>query len=240
MAPKRDFFLCWTSFVALAAAGCAAGVSNPQDPPVQTAEGPTGTPPEKKSPDEYWVKLDTSKGDVIIEVHRDWSPYGADRFYELVQSGYYNGSRAHRVITGFVAQMGIAADPNDTAKWKQKTIPDDHPASQQTNARGYVTFAKTPAPNSRTTQFFINTHNNAQLDAMGFTPFGQVLSGMEAIDQFYAGYKEGPGGPKQSRIEMHGNIYLDEEFPKLDSIKKATILPNKPDLTKQAEPPKKP
>jgi peptidyl-prolyl cis-trans isomerase A (cyclophilin A) len=215
-------------------------VSNPQDPPVQTVEGPTGTPPEKKSPDEYWVLLETSKGNVVIEVHRDWSPYGADRFYELVQSGYYNGCRAFRVIPGFMAQMGVAAEPADTAKWKQKTIPDDHPESPQPNLRGNVTFAKTRAPNSRTTQFFINTHNNAHLDSGGFTPFGKVLSGMEAIDQFYAGYKEGPGGPRQDRIETHGNIYLDEEYPKLDSIKKATVLSNKPDVSKQAEPPKKP
>jgi cyclophilin family peptidyl-prolyl cis-trans isomerase len=229
MVSKRDFFLCGAVFVALAAAGCAAGVSNSQDPPVQTAAGPTGgTPPEKKSPDEYWVKLETTQGDVMIEVHRDWSPYGADRFYELVQSGYYNGCRAFRVIPNFVAQMGIAADPKETAKWKQKTIPDDHPANPQSNTRGYVTFAKTPAPNSRTTQFYINTHNNAALDSMGgFTPFGKVLSGMEAIDQFYAGYKA-DASRKQDLIEQLGNIYLDEQFPKLDSIKKATILPKKP------------
>jgi peptidyl-prolyl cis-trans isomerase A (cyclophilin A) len=230
MVSQRDFFLCWATFVALAAAGCAAGASNSQDPPVQTADASPngGTPPEKKSPDEYWVKLETTKGDVIIEVHRDWSPYGADRFYELVQSGFYNGCRAFRVIPGFVAQMGIAAEPGETAKWKKKNIPDDHPANPQSNARGYLTFAKSRAPNSRTTQFFISTHNNAALDADGFTAFGKVLSGMEAIDQFYAGYPEGPAGPRQDLIEMHGNIYLDEQFPKLDSIKKATILPKKP------------
>jgi peptidyl-prolyl cis-trans isomerase A (cyclophilin A) len=231
MVSKRDFFLFWATFVALAVAGCAAGGSNSQDPPVQTADAsPTGgTPPEKKSPDEYLVKLETSKGDVMIEVHRDWSPYGADRFYELVQSGFLDGCRAFRVIPSFVAQMGIAADPKETAKWKQKTIPDDHPANPQSNLRGTVTFAKTGRPNSRTTQFYINTHDNAPLDAMsGFTPFGKVLSGMEAVDQFYAGYKEGPTGPRQDLIEAHGNIYLDEQFPKLDSIKKATILPKKP------------
>jgi peptidyl-prolyl cis-trans isomerase A (cyclophilin A) len=229
MAPKRDFFLCWATFVAIAAAGCAAGVSNPADPPVQTADAAGGgAPPEKKSPDEYYVKLDTSKGDVVIEVHRDWSPYAADRFYELVQGGYYDGVRAFRVIPGFVAQMGIAADPKNTAKWKDKTIPDDHPASPQSNTRGYVTFAKTSRPNSRTTQFFISTSNNARLDGMGFTPFGKVFSGMNAVDQFYTGYSEGRGAPRQDLIETHGNIYLDEQFPKLDSVKKATILPKKP------------
>src|SRR5579872_4981308 len=112
MVSKRDFFLLWAAFAALAAAGCAAGV-NSKDPPVQSVDAsPTAnTAPDKKSPDEYWVKLETTKGDVIIEVHRDWSPYGADRFYELVQSGFYDGCRAFRVITGFVAQMGIAPDP---------------------------------------------------------------------------------------------------------------------------------
>lgn len=232
MLSKRDFFLCWATFVALAAAGCASGVSNPQDPPVQTADAPGGGgSPDKKSPDEYWVKLDTTQGDVIIECHRDWSPYGADRFYELVHSGFYDGCKAFRVITGFVAQMGIAADPKDMAKWKNKNIPDDHPANPQSNGRGYVTFAKSNAPNSRTTQFFINTHNNAPLDQMGFTPFGKVLSGMEAIDKFYAGYPQDPrdpGTPNQGLIDSQGNAYLNEKYPKLDGIKKATILPKKP------------
>jgi peptidyl-prolyl cis-trans isomerase A (cyclophilin A) len=226
MVSKRDFFLCWTAVVAITAAGCAAGTTNSSDPPVQSADaGPTGgTPPEKKSPDEYWVKLETSKGDAVIEVHREWSPYGADRFYELVQSGYYNGCRAFRVIPEFVAQMGIAADPSVTAKWKQKTIPDDHPANPQSNVRGTVTFAKTGAPNSRTTQFYISTHDNKPLDSMGgFTPFGKVISGLGAIDAFQPEQVN-----RQDLIEAHGNIYLDQEYPKLDSIKKATILPAKP------------
>jgi peptidyl-prolyl cis-trans isomerase A (cyclophilin A) len=228
MVSKRDFFLCGAAFAALAFSGCAAGASNPQDPPVLTSDANGSTPPEKKSPDEYWVKLETSKGDVVIDVHREWSPYGADRFYELVQSGFYNGCRVFRVIPGFVSQMGIAAEPSETAKWKHKNIPDDHPANPESNLRGYVTFAKTGAPNSRTAQFFINTHNNARLDSMGFTPFGKVLSGLEAVDQFYSGYKENESSPQQDLLEAHGNLYLDEQFPKLDSVKKATILPQKP------------
>jgi peptidyl-prolyl cis-trans isomerase A (cyclophilin A) len=227
MIPSRDFFLCWASLVALALSGCAAGTPNSQDPPVRTAEGPP--PPETKAPDVYWVKLETSKGDTVIECHRDWSPYGADRFYELVNSGYYDGCRAFRVIPDFVAQMGVAADPQVTAKWKHKSIPDDHPETPMSNLREYVTFAKTNAPNSRTTQFFINTHKNTPLDSMGgFTPFGKVISGMNAIDMFYNGYASERATPRQDLIETHGNIYLDEQFPKLDFIKKATILPQKP------------
>jgi peptidyl-prolyl cis-trans isomerase A (cyclophilin A) len=145
-----------------------------------------------------------------------------------VQSGFYDGCRAFRVIPGFVAQVGIAADPSGTLKWKGKALPDDHPAHPESNVRGTVSFAKTNVPNSRTTQFFINTHNNSQLDSMGFTPVGKVLSGMQAVDEFYAGYKEGPSGPVQQRILKEGNAYLDQEFPKLDYIKKATILPKKP------------
>jgi peptidyl-prolyl cis-trans isomerase A (cyclophilin A) len=225
MFSRRDFFLSLASFAALAFSGCAAGgASSPQDPPVRTADAPPGGAlPENKSPAEYWVKLATSKGDVVIEVHRDWSPYGADRFYELVQSGYYDGCKAFRVIPGFVAQMGVAADPKETAKWKHKNIPDDHPTSPESNKRGFVTFAKSSLPNSRTTQFFINSRDNSQLDGMGFTPFGKVLSGMQAIDQFHNEEVQ-----QQNLIEQLGNAYLDKEFPQLDSIKKATILPQKP------------
>jgi peptidyl-prolyl cis-trans isomerase A (cyclophilin A) len=234
---ERFFFSCVIA-TALAAGGCAAGASNSQDPPIEPADASGGTTSGKKAPDVYWVKLETTKGDVDIEVHRDWSPHGADRFYELVEDGFYNNNRFFRVISGFMAQVGIAADPKTTAKWKTKSIPDDHLKSGdpnlQSNKRGYVSFAKTQLPNSRTTQFFINTADNSRLDEMGFTPFGIVLSGMPAVDVFYAGYREGPGGPKQDKIESQGNTYLDDEFPKLDSIKKVTLLSKKP------EPPKKP
>jgi peptidyl-prolyl cis-trans isomerase A (cyclophilin A) len=232
------FFLSCVIATALAAGGCAAGASNSQDPPIEPVDASGGAASGKKSPDVYWVKLETTKGDVDIEVHRDWSPHGADRFYELVEDGYFNDNRIFRVIPGFVAQVGIAANPSTTAKWKSKNIPDDHlPAGDpnlQSNKRGYVSFAKTQAANSRTTQFFINTGDNSgNLDGMGFTPFGIVLNGLPAAEIFYAGYREGPGGPRQDQIESKGNAYLNDEFPKLDSIKKATLLPKKPEPTKK-------
>jgi peptidyl-prolyl cis-trans isomerase A (cyclophilin A) len=176
------------------------------------------------APDVYKVNLDTSKGAIVIEVHRDWAPIGADRFYELVKSGYFDGARFFRVLPGFMAQFGIAADPQVTAKWKDSQIQDD-PVTQS-NVRGMVTFAKTGAPNSRTTQMFINTGDNARLDGQAFASIGKVLSGMEAVDNFYNGYGEGApqgNGPVQGLIQEQGNAYLEKGFPQLDYIKKATV-----------------
>src|SRR5579871_1239233 len=175
------------------------------------------------APDVYKVNLDTSKGAVVIEVHRDWAPLGADRFYELVKSGYYNGARFFRVLPMFMAQFGIAADPQVTAKWKDAKIADD--PVKESNTRGMVTFA-TAGPNTRTTQMFINIADNARLDASGFAPIGKVISGIEAIDGLYMGYGEGAPrgqGPAQQLIEEQGNGYLEKDFPKLDYIKTATV-----------------
>jgi peptidyl-prolyl cis-trans isomerase A (cyclophilin A) len=217
------------------AIGCENGgtTQDPAIPAVETASGPL---PEK-CPDEYWVKLDTTKGDVIIEVHRAWSPYGADRFYEAVKSGFYDRCKFFRVA-GFVVQFGINGDPSVSAKWRDKSIPDDkyqrRDRNRHSNKRGYATFAKSQMPNSRTTQVFINCVDNSQLDHQGFSPFGVVLSGMSAIDSLYAGYGEEPTG-SQDRMETEGDTYLNAAFPKLDSIKTATILPNKPEEAKKDE-----
>jgi len=197
------------------------------------------TPTEEKKPaegpEEYWAKFDTTKGDVIIEVHRDWSPYGADRFYELVKSGFYDQCKFFRVA-GFVAQFGISGDPPVSAKWHGAYIPDDQyqsrDSNRQSNKRGYVTFAKTGSPNSRTTQIFINRVDNARLDRQGFTPFGVVLSGMQAIDSLYSEYGEEPTS-SQDRMEAEGDAYFNAAFPKFDSIKMATILPNMPEEAKK-------
>lgn len=230
----RGLFLCCVAAAALTAAGCVAGASSSQDPSVEAVDAPGSGAADKPAPEVYWVRLATTKGDVDIEVHRSWSPHGADRFHELVRNGFYTGCRFFRVLPGFVAQTGIAGDASVDAKWRDKNIPDDHlkseDANRQSNKRGFVTFAKTGQPNSRSTQFFINTADNSRLDGMGFTPFGKVLSGMAAVDGFYAGYRE---EPMQPRIEAQGNAYLDEQFPKLDSIKTATLLPKKP----EAQPP---
>jgi peptidyl-prolyl cis-trans isomerase A (cyclophilin A) len=175
------------------------------------------------APDVYKVNMDTSKGAVVIEVHRDWAPLGADRFYELVRSGYYDGARFFRVLPMFMAQFGIAADPQVTNKWKNSKIQDD--PVKESNVKGMVTFA-TSGPNTRTTQMFINIADNVRLDGLGFAPIGKVISGIEAVESFYMGYGEGAPrgqGPQQGLIEQQGNKYLEKEFPQLDYIKKATV-----------------
>ena len=178
---------------------------------------------DKRAPDSYNVKFETSKGDFVVTVTREWSPLGADRFYTLVKSGFYDGARFFRVLPGFVAQFGIAANPEVTAKWRNANLTDD--PVKQSNRRGTITFA-TGGPNTRTTQVFINLADNASLDPRGFSPFGAVSQGMEVVDQFYSGYGEGApsgNGPAQSSAESDGNAYLIRDFPKLDYIKKATI-----------------
>jgi peptidyl-prolyl cis-trans isomerase A (cyclophilin A) len=175
------------------------------------------------APDSYKVHFDTSKGSFILEVSRGWAPLGADRFYTLVKSGYFDGARFFRVLPGFVVQFGIAADPTVSARWRNANLPDD-PVTQS-NRPGTVTFA-TGGPNTRTTQVFINLADNARLDSSGFSPFGVVTQGMDVVEQFYSGYGEGAPngtGPAQPQAEAEGNAYLEREFPKLDYIKKATV-----------------
>jgi peptidyl-prolyl cis-trans isomerase A (cyclophilin A) len=237
--PRVSKLVCVIALVCLVI-GCEDGpkAHDPKITPVESASGPF--PP--KGPDEYWVKFDTTRGDVIVEVHRAWSPYGADRFYELVKSGFYDECKFFRVA-GFVVQFGISGDPQVSAKWHDANIPDDKfdwkDKNRKTNNRGYVSFAKSQMPNSRTTQIFINCVDNGRLDEMGFTPFGVVISGMTAIDALYSKYAEEPTN-SQDRIEKEGDAYLTAAFPKLDSIKKATLLPGKPDVPNQPEQSKKP
>ena len=162
----------------------------------------------------------------MIEVHRDWSPKGADRFFNLVKLGYFDDTRFFRVVDGFMAQIGIHGDPAVNAKWREANITDDVPAGHS-NKRGFVSFAMA-GKDSRTTQFFINfVDTNARLDSMGFTPFGQVVEGINVIDALYKGYGEGAPsgkGPSQGRIQSEGNAYLKKEFPELDYVKEAKVL----------------
>ena len=171
-----------------------------------------------KAPDTFKAKFTTSKGDFVIEVHRDWAPLGADRFYNLVQSGFFDDVRFFRVVDGFMAQFGLSGDPAVSAKWQTANITDD--PVKKSNTRGFVTFAKTGMPNSRSSQIFINYADNARLDAMGFAPFGEVTSGMDVVDGIYKGYGE---SPNQGLIQSQGNAYLDAKFPKLDRVTKAVI-----------------
>lgn len=179
---------------------------------------------DERAPDAYKVRFDTSKGDVVVTVTRSWAPIGADRFYTLVKSGFYDGARFFRVIPGFVVQFGIAGDPVVNAKWRSANLQDDPVV--QSNRAGTITYAAESSPNTRSTQVFINLADNARLDATRFAPFGAVTQGMDVVQQFYSGYGEGQPmgtGPDQARAAAEGNAYFGREFPKLDYIKKATI-----------------
>ena len=180
------------------------------------------------APAEYDVKMTTTKGVVVIHVTRAWAPNGADRFYNLIAHHYFDGASFFRAISGFMVQFGLSAYPPVNAAWENAEIKDDPKTSMtQSNHRGYITFAMTSLPNSRTTQVFINLVDNSRLDASGFMPFGQVTQGMDIVDQFYTGYGEGApdgGGPDQGEIANKGRVYLDANFPKLDSIKTAVIV----------------
>lgn len=176
-------------------------------------------------PEFYKVRFDTTEGPFIVEVHKPWAPEGAERFYRLVERGFYDGVRFFRVVRGFVAQFGINGDPKLAAVWRDLTMKDDPVI--ESNRRGYVTFA-TSGPNTRTTQVFINLGDNSRLDKLGFAPFGRVVEGMDVVDRFYAAYGEGPprgNGPDQEQIERGGNEYLEQRFPRLDYIRTARIVP---------------
>ena len=176
-----------------------------------------------QAPPVFKAKFTTTKGDFVVEAHRDWAPLGADRFFNLVKNGFYDDATFFRIIPGFMAQFGIHAKPAVSKVWESATIKDD-PATQS-NKRGYLSFA-TSGPNTRTTQMFINFGDNSRLDGQGFAPFAMVIEGMDVVDKLYSGYGEGaPGGsgPEQGRIQHEGKVYLDKDFPQLDSIKSARI-----------------
>jgi peptidyl-prolyl cis-trans isomerase A (cyclophilin A) len=239
--------LCFPAAVVLALAGCG---KNPPEPAAEStppaassasasaaaSHGPLASvvhpdllDPSKaseKAPDVFKAKFTTTRGDFVVEVHRDWAPLGADRFYNLVNMGFYDDTRFFRAIDGFMVQFGISGDPAVSAKWQGAQIKDD-PGGKQSNKKGLITFAKTGMPNSRTTQVFINLADNARLDPSGFTPFGQVTQGMDVVESLYKGYGEGApmgAGPDQGSVQAQGNAYLDARFPKLDGIRHAVIV----------------
>jgi peptidyl-prolyl cis-trans isomerase A (cyclophilin A) len=207
--------------LAFLAAGCGRERRGPPDAQAATA---VSAAPTEATPATYRARFETSAGVFVIEVQRAWAPQGADRVYELVKGGFYDGQRFFRVLSGFMAQFGIHGDPKVSAQWRERNILDD--PVRQSNTRGMVSFA-TAGPNTRTTQIFINYGNNNSLDGMGFAPFGRVVEGMDVVDRLFAGYGEGAPrgrGPDQGRIQSEGNAYLAREFPKLDYVKKATIV----------------
>jgi peptidyl-prolyl cis-trans isomerase A (cyclophilin A) len=209
--------------LALGAALTLAGASAPA--PAQTGNLADPATLNDKAPATYKAKFETSKGTFVIEVNRAWAPNGADRFYNLVKSGYFDDARFYRVVSGFMAQFGFNGDPKISAAWRAARIKDD--PVRQSNKRGFVTYA-TSGPDSRTTQVFINFDDNVGLDSQGFAPFGRVVSGMDVVEKLNAQYGDGPPrgpGPDQARIHFEGNAYLNKSFPRLDFIRKATIEP---------------
>lgn len=214
------------AYVAAVFAFSACTGTEPEEQPAAeqvTAPAPAVEAPAP-APAEFRVRFETTQGSFVVEVHPEWAPKGAERFKELVTSGYYDGCKFFRVIDGFMVQFGINGSGAMNAQWREKHIPDD-PVTQK-NTRGRITFA-TSGPNSRTTQVFINFGDNTNLDAMGFAPFGEVVEGMDVVDKLYDGYGEGAPrgrGPRQDLIQEQGNTYLEADFPKLDGVVKATLL----------------
>ena len=180
---------------------------------------------KEKAPESFKVKFDTTKGAITIQVQRSLSPNGVDRFYNLVKSGYFKDVAFFRVIPGFMGQFGIHGDPKVSAKWREANIQDD--PVKGSNIEGSICFAKSGAPNSRSTQFFISLGNNSRLDRDGFSPFGKVVEGMDVMKKINGEYGEGAPsgrGPDQQRVQMEGNAYLKKEFPNLDYIKSASVV----------------
>lgn len=169
------------------------------------------------------VAVETSEGEFVIAVRREWAPLGAERFLTLVESGYYDDARFHRVVPDFIVQWGLAGDPALTAEWMNAYIPDDSVVAS--NTRGRIAFAFTD-PGTRATQVYINLVDNVRLDSTGFAPFGEIVSGMEVVDALYSGYGENSGGGlrrgDQGRIVAEGNTYLDREYPLLDRLLRAS------------------
>jgi peptidyl-prolyl cis-trans isomerase A (cyclophilin A) len=200
----------------------AAVVFGAQADKIARLRNPAGL--TEQAPARFKASFDTSQGTFVVDVHRDWAPLGADRFYNLVKSGYFDDVRFFRVIPGFMAQFGIHGNPGVSSAWTSARIQDD--PVKQSNKRGFVVFA-TAGPNTRTTQLFINFGDNGNsLDKQGFAPFGEVTTGMSVVDKLYSGYGEGQpqgGGPSQGALTSGGNAYLAKSFPKLDYIKTATI-----------------
>ncbi|MCC6365906.1 MAG: peptidylprolyl isomerase [Bryobacterales bacterium] len=205
----------WVAVIALCLAGCGGAPEARK-----TVEAPKQAP----MPDTYRVKLETSKGDIVIEVKKEWAPRAAERFYELVGVHYYDGSRFHRVIRGFIAQFGIAPDPKQGELWRELRMADE--PVKLSNKRGTVSFAHN-GPNTRAVQVFLNLRDNPSLDKQSFPAFGKVVEGMEAADKLTFLYGElAPkgSGPDGIKAEVQGNAYLERDFPRLDFIRKASVI----------------
>jgi len=202
----------------LLVAGCVGGEEgSDEEAAADPWLDPSSAEMSRRAPDRYRVRFVTTAGEFVVEVRRDLAPRGADRFYNLVRGGFYDGSRFFRVVEGFVAQFGLAADPRVSRAWRSAPLRDD--SVRTSNERGTLAFAHA-GPGTRTTQVFVNLVDNARLDTMGFAPFGRVVRGMEVVDRLEDRYGEAPA---QAEIMRRGEAYLAEEFPELDVIEAAEI-----------------
>jgi len=174
------------------------------------------------APADFKAEFVTSKGNFVVEVHKDWAPLGADRFYNLVRGGFFTNAAFFRVVPNFMVQFGLNANPAVNSAWRNANLRDD--PVKQSNKRGYITFA-TAGPNTRTTQLFINFKDNAFLDSQGFAPFGEVVEGLDVVDKINSQYGE---TPDQGAIQSQGDAYISKNFPNIDKIKSARILPAAP------------
>jgi len=218
-------------FMTLAIVGALAGCGAPQReaPSPEPSQAPEPAKPanplldpaqaQETAPDRFRARFETTRGEFTVEVVRDWAPRGADRFYNLVKLGFYDDVALFRIVDGFVAQFGISGDPEVSRAWSDARIPDE--PVEQSNVRGTITYAKTDAPHSRTTQLFINYADNSNLDAGGFAPFGRVVEGMDVVDSFYSGYGN---DVDQGLAERRGNDYFRNDRPKLDFIERARLV----------------
>lgn len=197
----------------------------PGEPASSAIPDPSAPEMNRTAPATFDVRFGTSEGDFVVRVHRDWAPHGADRFFNLVEAGFFDGARFFRVLEGFVAQFGIPADPRVAAQWRTATLPPDPVV--ESNTRGRLTYAMGGSPDTRSTQLFINYADNSRLDGMGFAPIGEVVEGMEVVDRLYAGYGEGAPsgrGPSQPLLQQQGNAYLERDFPELDYIESTEVI----------------
>jgi len=230
--PVRTRGLCMAA--ALLAAGCASSNNAGTCPAVTPlrageAQRPLLEPGDARfqatPPDTFHVRFETSKGEFVLQVVREWAPLGAAQFYNLVRNGFYDDTRFFRVLPGFVVQFGVSGVPDIQTAWDAKPLTDD--PVRWSNVRGTISFA-TAGPNTRTTQVFINLENNTQLDGMGFSPFGRVVQGHDVLDQLYSAYGEmAPmgAGPAPECMASGGNAYFNQEFERLDAIRRASIIP---------------
>ena len=208
-----------TAFCTALVAQTPAAKTAPKKAPAASGSLTNPSSLHATAPADFKAEFVTTKGNFVVEVHRDWAPQGADRFYNLVRAGFFTNAAFFRVVPNFMVQFGLNANPAVNGAWRNANLHDD--PVKQSNKRGYITFA-TAGPNTRTTQLFINYKDNAFLDSQGFAPFGEVVEGMDVVDKINSQYGE---TPDQGAIQSQGDAYIAKNFPNIDKIKSARILP---------------